>query len=148
MGTDSVLAMGLIRLLPGLILFIAAFIKIFKGNPGGNLNLISAVCFGFFAGTKLLADGLQDSLGFHLHPFILNGLQVYGGLYIILNMPALVDEKAYRWIVSLTGGVALVFQGLAGIIGLMWISWTGAFFMLVYAALNIYAGLSVMVRMP
>ena len=144
LGSDALLAMGVLRLLLGTILFLGALINIFKGIPSGNLNLISAVCFGLFAGVHITIS----TLGFHgvsWQPLIYCIVQLFGGIYILLILPALLDTSLYAWVCQMSGAFGLLHQAIFGMTSLGFFRFVSGFWFLFYAILNTYAGLAAVI---
>lgn len=148
LNSDALLAMGVLRLLLGTILFLGALINIFKGIPSGNLNLISAVCFGLFAGVHITIS----TLGFHgvgWQPLIYCIVQLFGGIYILLILPALLDTSLFAWGCQMAGALGLISQAIFGMTSLVFFHYVSGIWFLLYAVLNTYAGLAAVIpEMP
>ncbi len=142
---DGMLAMGIIRLMLGIIFFLGALINIFKGIPNGNLNLISAVCFGLFAGVHISISALDGVWGVEWQPLIFCIVQFFGGLYILLLLPALLDSSLYAWFGQMTGALGLMCQASYGMTMLPLFRYLYGFFFFLYTLLNIYSGLSAVI---
>lgn len=140
---DTMLAMGLIRLVLGSLLFIAALINIFKGIPDGNLNLIVAVCFGLLMGTNAVIDSMGEGVG--ILQLIPSGVKALGGLYMLLLLPALLQRRLYSWISQTCAGAGLVMQATATVFELQWLSRFSGLLFLTYGLLSIYGGLSAII---
>lgn len=141
---DSILCMGIIRMILGTIYFIGALINILNGKAGGNLNLISAVCFGLFAGTNMMISSLHDILGLEIQPLIYCIVQIFGASYILMLLPALTDSPFYNWILQMMGALGLLAQAFQVILGMNAFRWMGGIFFLIYGLCSIYGGLSTM----
>lgn len=139
---DTVLCMGIIRLLLGTIYFIGALINIFRGAAGGNLNLISAVCFGLFAGSNMAISSLYDFLGLDIQPLIYCIVQIFGASYILMLLPALDQNPFYNWIMQMMGALGLLAQAFQVILASQTFKYMGGIFFLIYGLCGIYGGLS------
>lgn len=140
---DTMLAMGLIRLILGSLLFIAALINIFKGIPDGNLNLIVAVCFGLLMGTNAVIDSMGEGVG--ILQLIPCGIKLFGGAYMLLLLPALLGRRVYSWISQTCAGAGLVMQAIAGIFEWQWLFYLSGILFLAYGLISIYGGLSAII---
>lgn len=145
LDSDALLAMGVLRLLLGTILFLGALINIFKGIPSGNLNLISAVCFGLFAGVHTTISTLGGFYGVGWQPLIYCIVQLFGGLYILLILPALLDTPLYAWGCQMAGALGLLSQATFGMTALLFFHSVSGFWFLLYTILNTYAGLAAVI---
>lgn len=145
LSMDTILAMGVIRLVLGIIYFIGALINIFKGLPGGNLNLISAVCFGLFAGGNMLISSLYFFFGLEIQPLIYCIVQIFGATYILCLLPALVDSSFYNWILQLAGALGLLSQAFQVIFSSNAFRYAGGVFFLIYGLCSLYGGLSALI---
>lgn len=142
---DTVLCMGIIRLILGTIYFIGALINIFKGSPGGNLNLISAVCFGLFAGSNMMISSMDSFLGLEIQPLIYCIVQIFGAAYILMMLPALVATPFYNWILQMMGALGLLAQAFQVIFNSLTFRWIGGVCFLIYGLCSIYGGVSSMI---
>lgn len=145
LSVDTILAMGIIRLVLGIIYFIGALINIFKGLPGGNLNLISAVCFGLFAGGNMLISSLYFCFGLEIQPLIYCVVQIFSATYILCLLPALVESSFYNWILQLTGALGLLSQAFQVILSSTGFQYAGGIFFLIYGLCSLYGGLSAII---
>lgn len=145
LDVDSLLAMGVIRLILGTIYFLGALINIFKGVPGGNLNLISAVCFGLFAGTHMSLRALESLLDLQLEPLIFAVVQFFAGLYILLILLALIKLPAVLWVLQAGGGFGLVCLGLETFFNVAFFQKLGGICFLVYGLCSLYGGVCTMI---
>ena len=149
LSPDTIVAMGIIRLVLGIIYFIGALINIFKGLPGGNLNLISAVCFGLFAGGNMLLSALYSRFGIEIQPLIYCIVQIFGATYIIFLLPALGESAFYNWILQLAGALGLLSQAFQVILNSKGLQYAGGLFFLIYGLCSLYGGLSsIVVELP
>lgn len=148
LDADSMLSIGIIKLLLGCLYFLAALLNIFKGVPLGNINLIFAVCFGLFSGTNLMITTLHSTMELTTLPMIYGMLQITAGLYLFCLLPVLQAVPLYQWINYVLTTIGLVSFGLGQITGLAWITLFGGWIFLVFALLNIYSGLSTILPLP
>ncbi len=145
LSPDTVVAMGIIRLVLGIIYFIGALINIFKGIPSGNLNLISAVCFGLFAGGNMLLSALYSRFGLEIQPLIYCIIQIFSATYILCLLPALVESAFYNWILQLAGSLGLLSQAFQVILSSKGFQYAGGIFFLIYGLCSLYGGLSAII---
>lgn len=142
LADDSILATGIMRLLLGGIYFLSALINLFKGSPYGSINLIFSVCFGLFAGSTLMIQALNHLLHFDVAPLIYGVLQMFAGLYLLCLIPALRKSPLYRMMSMIFAGSGLFFASLDAFFHAQVLMQTSGFLFMLFALLNIYAGLS------
>lgn len=140
LGTDSVLAMAVIRLVLGTIYFLGALINIFKGIPSGNLNLIFAVCFGLFAGSNMMISSLHEYLGVDVEPLIYGIIQIFAAAYLFALLPVMRRFPLLNWASLLCAASGLLSQGLCVVLGQPWLNLCGGIFFLLFSLFNIYIG--------
>lgn len=140
LGTDSILAMAVIRLVLGTVYFLGALINIFKGIPAGNLNLIFSVCFGLFAGSNMMISSLHEYLGVDIQPLIYGIVQVFAAAYLYALLPVMRQFPLINWNALLCAASGLLCQGLCVLLGQPWLNLAGGVFFLIFSLLNIYIG--------
>lgn len=148
LDADSIVAIGLIKLLLGTLYFVAALVNIFKGILLGNINLIFSVCFGLFSGTNLMITTLHGSLNLISLPRIYGMLQITAGLYLLCLLPALRHVPLYQWINFALTVLGLCSFGLEQICQIPWLGVFGGWIFLVFGLINIYIGLSTLLPLP
>lgn len=148
LDADSIVAIGLIKLLLGTLYFIAALVNIFKGIPLGNINLIFSVCFGLFSGTNLMITTIHGGLSLISLPKIYGMLQITAGLYLLCLLPALRHVPLYQWINFALTVLGLCSFGIEQISGWTWLSAAGGWIFLIFGLINIYSGLSTLLPLP
>jgi hypothetical protein len=142
LGTDSLTVIGIIRLLLGTIYFFGAIINIFNGVPGGNLNLIFAVCFGLFAGSNQVMKIFTVFTGLDVEPQIYGIVQIFAGLYLLALMPVMKHIPVYQWLANLCSSMGLIWQGMSTLLNSAFVNAIGGWFFFGFAAFNVYIGLS------
>lgn len=139
---DSVFAIGVIRLVLGLVYFIAAFINLLKGSGGGCINLIFAVCFGLFSGSNTIVMTFQESASTLHIPPLYGLLQIFAALYLACILPVMKRLPFYQWLGFLCAVLGLLCFGLQDVLQIAWLAKAGAIIFLLFAFINIYTGLS------
>lgn len=143
---DSILAMGVIRIILGSIYFLAALINLFKGLPGGNLNLIFSVCFGLFAGSNMMIDVLDWYVGIPIQPEFYGIVQVFAALYLLMLIPAMKKVPFYQCCSYFCSALGLMLQGICVLCSMPFANVIAGWFFLGFALCSIYSGLSAVIE--
>lgn len=141
-NADSILAMSIIRIILGSIYFLAALINLFKGLPGGNLNLIFSVCFGLFAGSNMMMDVLDLFLPVGIQPEFYGIVQVFASLYLLALIPAMKQVPFYQCCSFFCSASGLMLQAVAVLCTAPFCNVIAGWFFLGFALCSIYTGCS------
>jgi hypothetical protein len=110
--------------------------------PGGNLNLIFAVCFGLFAGSNQVMKIFTVFTGLDVEPQIYGIVQIFAGLYLLALMPVMKHIPVYQWLANLCSSMGLIWQGMSTLLNSAFVNAIGGWFFFGFAAFNVYIGLS------
>jgi hypothetical protein len=142
LANDSLIAIGIIRMLLGVVLFICAWINLLRGNIDGNINLIYAVCFGLFSGGNMILTVISRALHMEFAPVIYGLLQIFTGAFIGCFLPALRNVPFYSWLKYLCSVLGLLFFGFGDFFRNSNITYYGGWCFLLFTLLSLYGGLS------
>lgn len=139
---DSLFAIGIIRLLLGMVSFGGALVYLLKGNAAGNINLIFAVCFGLFSGSNLMITVYNRTMEVYLQPTIYGILQLMAFLFVFCLLPAFRKLPFYLWLANFCTAGGLFCFGTSDLFLIPSLTFYGGCFFLVFSLLSMYSGLS------